>query len=184
MMLDQLFQFSTNQLVTASTVSTNAVDVSSILREIRGGADLYVDVNITETLAVANTATDVNNLAISLAIGPTQDGSVTSTLLHASTIHYNNGAEVLPTVAKGPYALAGDHIYLPVTQLSSGQLRYMRDFRNGVAVLGALPFKFLFVLYTVTNEAGAGLTAGRASATLCAGPRTQAGTEQYLDAVN
>lgn len=178
MMLDKLFQFSTNQQVLTSAVSTNFVNVSAILRSLTAGHQLFVDVNVTETFDVGTPGTDINNISFALGIAA-NPGAPPTTLLHVSGNHYNEGAEVAPGFPSGPYAVVGDHIYLPVPPFSTGQVRYLQTFRDA-----GIPLPILYLLYTVTNEAGSGFTQGSVSAALCQGPRSQVGIERLLDAVN
>lgn len=187
MMLDRLFQFSLNQQVLTSTSSTNAVDLSQALRSVAANHQLCVDINVTESFAVANPATDRRAVNFAIALSTTGDGTAPVTLLCASSNHYNVGAEAVAPgsgVPAGPILQEGDHVYLPVPPLSTSQMRYLRSFRNGVPILGALPLRFMSLLYTVTTEAGNGLTAGRVTAELCMMPRSEVGVAQMLDAVN
>ena len=180
MMLDQRFQLCMNQQVLTTAASTKSVDLTTLLRDFGDGDALYIDINVTAGFAVADPATDVNNIVFSLQLTPTDDGSGgVQTLLGSTVIYYANGNLLAPGIPLGAYALTGDHIIIPINPLSDGQRRYIK----AAALLG-VPFRYMTLLMSVTNVAGAGFTAGSVSAALTLNPTSRVSIAEYADALN
>lgn len=180
MMLDQRFQLCSNQEVLTDDSSDSSVDLLTLLRDFGTGDALYIDINVTDSFGVGDPATDFNNVVFSLRLTPTEDGSGTvETLIGSTVLYHANGNEALPGVPSGAYALTGDHILIPINPLSDGQRRYMK----AAAAIG-FPLRYLTLLASVTNTAGAGFTRGSISAALTLNPVSRVSMAEYADALN